>query len=310
MLLVRCYSCCVPIAAIRIISQKETFALAHTNMHTRTDKIEGLLMNRLVIENNNTIDYLIKANSVANALSALLATDFLSDRFKSLPHSRRISNLAANYFLGDEASAWQELSMLQYFEKHLREIEVARPDLLQLFRREFRRAKLESQYFGLRFEVYVAASLIRKGVSFSKTESPDFYLDGFACGIECTTAWVEDGKSKDLSYKVTSAIRKKAESASHRHDCILFIDITNLFHKSFLATANKFLEETRTTLVDTNFSAIVPLAHMFNDDLGKLQTVHYREDNDSLAGGPLLFLNTHFPVLEDRSYEFSFPRGG
>lgn len=258
----------------------------------------------------NTIDYLTKANSVANALSALLATDFSSHRFKSLPHSRRINNLAANYFLGDEASAWQELTLLQYFQKHLRELEVARPDLLQVFRRELRRAKLESQFFGLRFEVYVAASMIRKGVSFAKTESPDFYLDGFACGIECTTAWVEDGTSKDLSYKVTSAIRKKTESASHRHDCILFIDITNLLHKSFLATANKFLGETSMILADTDFSTIVLLAHMFNADLGRIQTVYYREDNDSLAGGPLLFLDTHFPVSEDRSYEFSFPRGG
>lgn len=32
-------------------SQKQTFAPARTIMHIRTDKIEGILMNQLVIEN-------------------------------------------------------------------------------------------------------------------------------------------------------------------------------------------------------------------------------------------------------------------
>ena len=40
-----------PVAALRIISNKETFAHARTIMHMRTDKSEGLLMNQSVIEN-------------------------------------------------------------------------------------------------------------------------------------------------------------------------------------------------------------------------------------------------------------------
>ena len=182
---------------------------------------------------------------------------------------------------------------------------------MQIFRREFRRAKVEAQFFGMRFETYVAASLIRKSVSFIKTESPDFLLDEFPCSIECTTTRVIDGGvAADLSYKVASAIHKKAASSSHRNDCVLFIDITNILHTSLAATANTVREETHLALEGTEFGCAVLFAHMFNTDKGQLQTVYFREDNRSLSGGLLAFLNMHYPVTENRSYEFSFPRGG
>ncbi len=258
----------------------------------------------------SALSYLAKARVVLESLSSLLATDFSSRRFKDLPHARRLNELVANCFLLDESSAWQELYLLEYFEKHLREIETARPEVLQVFRREFRRAKLESQFFGLRFEAYVAASLIRKGVDFAKTESPDFSINGLSCCIECTTARVDGETSKDLSYKVTSAIRKKAGSASHRGDCLLFVDITNLLHASIFATANTLREETLLALNGTNFGAAVLFAHMFDADQCRLKTVYFREDNHLVGGDLLWFLDNNYPVIKERSYAFSFPRGG
>lgn len=258
-----------------------------------------------------TLDYLMKVGSVTSALSSLLATDFSNHRFEGLPHSRRVNELVANWFLGDKTSAWQELYLLEYFAKHLKEIERARPDVLQVFRREFRRARVEAQFFGLRFEAYIAASLSRKGVSFVKAESPDFRLADISCSIECTTTrMVDGGASDDLSYKVASAIRKKAASASHRNDCVLFIDITNILHTSLVATASSVRGETRLALEDTEFGCAVLFAHIFNSDNGQLQTVYYREDNSSLTGAPLAFLDMHYWVTENRSYEFSFPPGG
>lgn len=254
--------------------------------------------------------YLVMAGSVAGSLSSILATDFSSHRFRDLPHVRRINNLVSKWFQGDIGSAWQDIYLLEYFEKHLREIEGARPEVLQVFRREFRRAKLESQFFGLRFEAYVAASLLRKGIGFAKTESPDFTLEGISCCIECTTTRVDDETSKNLSYKVTSAIRKKADSASHRSDCVLFIDVTNLLHTSLLATANTIREETRLALSGTDFGAAVLFAHMFDSGRGRVQTVYFREDNYTVGGGLLRFLDDFYPVSKNRSYAFSFPPGG
>ena len=221
-----------------------------------------------------------------------------------------MNDLVPNWFLGDHTSATKDLYLLEYFCKHLRELREMRPDVLQIFRKEFRRARVEAQFVGMRFEAYVAASFVRKHIRFVKSESPDFLLDDFPCSIECTTARVEQGSGQDLTYKVTSAIRRKAESASHRNDCLLFIDITNLLHTSLEATSTALREETRLAIEDTIFVGAVLFAHMFNQDNGQLQTIYFREDNRAPSAAQMAFLDLHYPISENRSYEFSFPRGG
>lgn len=204
-----------------------------------------------------------------------------------------------------------DLYLLEYFAKHLREVGDATPSVLQTFRREFRRARTESQFFGLRFEAYVAASFVRKGIPFVKSETPDFRLENMRCNVECTTTHVTDENgTRDLSYKVVSAIRKKAESGSHCSDCALFIDITNLLHSSLVATSEAIRQEAAVAIHATEFFSVVMFAHMFNSDRKRLETVYFREDNQALGKEQQIFLDTHYPIVGDRSYGFHFPRSG
>jgi len=259
----------------------------------------------------NSYAYLLQAASVSNRLSALLGTNFTHHRFEDLPHAQRVNNLVANWFLGEPRTAWRDLYLLEYFAKHLREVGDAAPDVLQIFRREFRRARTESQFVGLRFEAYVAASFIRKGILFDKSESPDFRLKELECNVECTTTLVTDDRTaRDLSYKVVSAIRKKAESESHRSNCALFIDITNLFYSSLAATSDALRNEANAALRETEFFSVILFAHLFNSDRGRLETIYFREDNQALEKDQQAFLDAHYPILGDRAYDYFFPRSG
>lgn len=259
----------------------------------------------------NSNAYLLQAASVSSRLSALLRTDFSHHRFEELPHAQRVNSLLPKCFVGAPRTAWRDLYLLEYFAKHLREMDDAAPDLLQIFRREFRRSRTESQFVGLRFEAYVAASFIRKGIRFDKSESPDFRLKELGCNVECTTTMVTDERTdRDLSYKVVSAIRKKAKSESHRSDCALFIDITNLLYSSLDATSDALRNDANAALRETAFFSAILFAHLFNSDRGRLETVYFREDNQALDKNQKGFLDAHYPMPGDRAYDFFFPRSG
>lgn len=259
----------------------------------------------------NSYAYLLHAASVTSRLSALLGTDFTHHQIADLPHAQRLNNLIPKCFLGEPKTAWRDLYLLEYFAKHLQEVGDAAPDVLQIFRREFRRARTESQFVGLRFEAYVAASFIRKGIAFDKSETPDFRLKELGCSVECTTTLVTDERTaRDLSYKVVSAIRKKAKSESHRSTCALFIDITNLLYSSLAATSDALRHDANVALRQTEFFSVIFFAHLFNSDCSRLETVYFREDNQALEKNQQDFLDAHYPIHGDRVYDFFFPPSG
>lgn len=169
--------------------------------------------------------------------------------------------------------------------------------------------KLSLSVFDSRHMLLLVSS--EKKLASASLKAPIFVLNGVDCDVECTTAFVTgDRPDHDLSYKVVSAVRKKAESGSHRSNCALFIDITNLLHASLAATSDALLSDTRAALLATKFFSVILFAHVFNSDLKRLETIYFREDNDGLEDDQRNFLDTHYPIVGDRAYEFYFPRSG
>lgn len=122
-----------------------------------------------------TAKYRTQVASISAALSELLGVNLSSGHARRSPHFSRVIAALSNWRTVETASDWRKLHLLGYFGKHLEEIRLHRPEVLDIFRRDFRRARIESQYVGLRFEVYVAASLSRKRVSFKKIRSSRLY---------------------------------------------------------------------------------------------------------------------------------------
>ena len=81
--------------------------------------------------------------------------------------------------------------------KHLSEIKQYDKSLFSQFRTKIKKTKDINLFFGIRFEINVAATLIKHNIQFKKTEAPDFsitFLSGREA-IECTSARLS--KEKD-----------------------------------------------------------------------------------------------------------------
>lgn len=247
---------------------------------------------------------------VKENLSRILRIDLNGkDRGSSIIY-KSICGIERQWSQGRRNESEADLTKLAYFGKHLNEIEGYSMDMLRQFRQGFRRAITSSQFHGLRFEVYVAASLIRKHISFEKSESPDFFIHQPKFGIECSSVRIDSPKPADLSYKVASVIRKKMKSASHRPDVALFIDITNILHNSPLEYINQIRPAACKAVSESNFCSSILFTHQFNGDLGQYETTYLREDSPRIEQKFKLLLDIHYPVGSHRIYNFHIPTEG
>ena len=94
-------------------------------------------------------------------------------------------------------------------------------------------------YFGVRMEIKIAASLIDKGMNFTKTESPDFTIDEYGIYLECTSIHKFDVSSTKLTDKIRSAILEK----SKKPYCLPYrLPSGKWFHHSTILQDHNFLQ--------------------------------------------------------------------
>jgi hypothetical protein len=195
--------------------------------------------------------------------------------------------------------------------KHLQEIEGARPDLIPPFAARLLTPEV-SAYFGVREEIALAASLIRRGRQFTYEPpgGPDFrvtVVDG-TVGLECTSAHVStslatphiyvrddpEPGAKDVAYKLASAIRAKEDRDYAAPDVALIIDATNVW--ALTAAPRPNLEHADEALAGGSYGAAV--FHAFVFDLGKevANRGYVRRDSPKIAPALAAFLDEHYPI--------------
>lgn len=92
-------------------------------------------------------------------------------------------------------------------------------------------------FYGDKFELFIAFSLLERGIKYTKPEPPDFKIkfDNSDIYIECGTAQF-DVNSKPSKIEIFSKLRKKINEKLKKkysnYDTILFLDITNLIYHS------------------------------------------------------------------------------
>jgi len=115
--------------------------------------------------------------SLFSALNIELC-NLLGYRFTPNNHSmetvvgKNMQNILILHNSGDYKKRDLELCRMSMLVKHLKEINERDTQLFQLFKKELRRTDTSDGFFGTRFEINIAASLIRKDVPFKKQESP------------------------------------------------------------------------------------------------------------------------------------------
>jgi uncharacterized protein YqgQ len=210
-----------------------------------------------------------------------------------------------------------EMSIIAMLVKDLQEIEEYDVSLLKKFKNNLYESVGIDEYFGVRFEINIAASLIRNGIKFLKTESPDFtiQMETKSIYVECGSSHLSKPKSVDLKYKIVSEIREKAKKKYCNPDTALFIDATNIFHstpKEILITPSQFQIRThiKETLEATNFGNVTVFSYLLNKDRNRFESNYQRTDHKNISKPLKQFLNKFYPIGEVIVFNFEVPSHG
>lgn len=249
----------------------------------------------------------VKFTDIIDGLSSLLGIDIYdslqADSQKKAPcFLTSISSALEKNASGDDSGAFYEAIKLQFLLKHIREIKQATPEIFSDFRSQLLVCSSPDNYYGLRMEIYTAASLIRHGVFFSKRESPDFQIEykSHNIHIECTSAHVNDYDGRDLFYKISSAIKKKSNKPYANKSTALFVDATNILHGHYLSRrsfdAINLRTEVNSRIKSCAFSWVVVFFYFYNNDFSRFESGYTNIPFDGAADNLVEFIQDFYPV--------------
>lgn len=210
-----------------------------------------------------------------------------------------------------------ELMRMAFLVKHLSEIDQAKPELLAHFRQSIVEAGGTDSFFGTRFEINIAATLVRESIPFIKQESPDFRIlkPYQGTGIECTSARIrKDGPAKDFFYKVRSKAREKTHKNYADPSTALFIDITNTFFTSLRrgSDVDTFFnrERLRNLIGGGGFGNLTLFTYLVDNDLDKIESSYIRADHGSISTSLANLLDVAFPFGNRETPNMTIPFEG
>ena len=198
-----------------------------------------------------------------------------------------------------------------YVKFAIEDLEIVRqkkPDLFRHFKKELRRTSIDN-YYGLRLEIRIAASLTAKNTAFRKTETPDFVLTDLpSAGIECTSAHLnlqDTNEPSQVAYKVVRALEEKATFKYKTVNNILAIDVSNLlFHEGHetctksLADKDKAYPILREHVNRSDFQSMLYFSYAWKAFEAKgvtLQSFYARIDKEGADQNIAGFLDSRFP---------------
>ncbi|MCX2819049.1 hypothetical protein EGH25_06755, partial [Haladaptatus sp. F3-133] len=173
------------------------------------------------------------------------------------------------------------------------------------------------RYFGVRFELDTAASLIRRDVNYSSPDPPDFVVqtgDG-EISIECTTSHFSGG-DRTAREKYTQFLTSKSSKEYFNENTALFVDVTNIdFFEAHSEESNQITGENEKSWIrecSENFGLDIGSVVVFRY-IGHGQGIghHYRrcDIHDNITPELKDFLDEQYPIenvsTETSPYHFS-----
>jgi hypothetical protein len=196
-----------------------------------------------------------------------------------------------------------KLCSLLLLVRHLDEIQKHDIKLLEALRRTFVIANRKGDYYGWRMEINTAASLIRKGVSFTKQESPDFVLTENQASIECGSSHIPtESKSNRPLTKLKRTVRQKSAKPYCNSATALFLDVTNLYANAILSDPSvfdKFELRRQLTVESMNYGNKYGSILLFSYSMNarrEYRSNYMRVDLDATDQALAGFLDEHYPI--------------
>jgi len=206
---------------------------------------------------------------------------------------------------GDYAARDVQLGRLMMLVNHLSIIEKYDKALLNKFKRAFSAtSKNWETHFGVRMELNVAAKLVKNGVAFKKTESPDYIIGVNGVFLECTSSH-KINDSSNMFDKIRAVIVSKSKKKYCNRSTALCIDITNVsatnneIERQLLSSKDDLKRLVAGILKDTNpsFGSILLFSYFFDVERN-FHSGYWRIDDDGAMPELIEFLNKCYPVGE------------
>jgi len=239
--------------------------------------------------------------NLAMEIGRLLGGKFIPGHpMMQTPIGQTLVNVFQLHNSGRQLEAHHELLRLEFFLKHLNDLENGNPEALNVFKKEIWRAGPTDGFFGIRFEVNIAASLARKDVRFNKQESPDFKLCGTRVAIECGSIRIRGTVPKaDYTYKIGSCIREKEVRIYCNAETALFIDITNMVYTHNilpnLPGKSEIQDAALKSASPISFGSFAMFNYLINLDKDSISSLYIRADHPCIGLELKAFMDLHFP---------------
>ena len=258
------------------------------------------------------IDFLMSFSAIVLELNRLLGTRFVPGHPSATsPLGASLSGVLAHHNSGNYNHRDYELQKLQFLVQNLQQLEKSQPDLKRHYSKTLRRTGSSDSFFGARFEVNIASSLLKKGIGITKRERPDFLIQNSNIAIECTSVRLRTAQAKkDFDYKINATLSKKAAKGYASRSTALFVDYTNVAHNSRPFDPEKFRHAAIRAGNASPFGAIVLFNYLMNKDLNRFESTYVRINHSEIGGDLLAFLNAHYSSGAHRVHDFSLPYEG
>lgn len=264
------------------------------------------------------INFILKFGKVNTEIGRLLRYRFLPDKHAYDTVVGKILKKILEYHnSGEYQKRDRELGRMFMLIKHLKSIENYDNSLLKYFRRELKRADTTDQFYGIRFEVNIAASLIQKDISFKKQDPLDFiiYYNSNKIGVECGSTRIRKKvDNPDLYYKIGSTINSKISKPYSDSSTSLFIDMTNLIHSILKAEGkpdfDKIREKVKSNISNKDFGSVILFTYLYIYSKSRFESNYIRVDNSNIDNELNDLLNIHYSKGDHNVTDFDIPWEG
>jgi len=218
------------------------------------------------------------------------------------PIGKSVARVMLYHNKGDFDNRNVEIGILCLLARHLQMIQEYDTGLLKQFRRRIHAILKWEDYFGWRMEVNIAASLIKKSISFTKGESPDFTIPSEGVHIECGSIHLSRHKQTDALKKLALSILGKSRKPYCNTATALFLDFTNVFHAMESGSMRRKESDELKSFVTSifaqsrsDFGSVLLFGYWLSSSY-VIHSSYLRTDNPLIDRRLLVFLNSHYPL--------------
>lgn len=248
---------------------------------------------------------------VGGEIHELVGTKFVARPSASRsPIGKLLDRARRRWITGDLLGAIIELERLNLLSKHLGECRDLAPETFRRLRRRMRASTLSS-FHGVRQEALIAARLGAEGIPFEHEvrDQPDFVIPSAGVGVECTSVHFTNATTSDPTYKIRSAMRKKAKKAYAARDVALAIGITEVDSRG--SDGDDLRQAAGEILTESGFGAVLLFSELMNLDPHpwRFESVYRRVDHWNVQPLLIAFLDSLWPRREHRIERWAIPPG-